>query len=177
VTSASFASSAVCALAQDRLKTFPGYEQYERMVREIPTAVQPGAVSVTWTSDTTFEYSRAGKRYRFDVRARQAAEAPAQAEAPRRNPGQARLEQPERGRQFEIAKSPDGRFTAVYRDRNIYLTGADEAETAITTDGAASSRTKYGTASWASARRCGGRPTVAGLRTTASTNRRCRTST
>jgi dipeptidyl-peptidase-4 len=148
LTSASFALSAVCAAAQDRLKAMPGYEQYQRMVREIPTAIQSGSVSVTWTSNTTFEYTRGGKHYRFDVAARRAVDAPAPPDAPRRTRDRSRVEQPERGRQFEVAKSPDGTLTAVHRDRNIYLSDADGHETAITTDGAASTRIKYGTASW-----------------------------
>jgi len=34
-------------LAQDRLKTMPGYEQYQRMARQIPTALKSGALTAT----------------------------------------------------------------------------------------------------------------------------------
>jgi dipeptidyl-peptidase-4 len=34
--------------AQDRLKTMPGYEQYQKMSREIPGSVKPGLLSVVW---------------------------------------------------------------------------------------------------------------------------------
>ena len=59
--------------AQDRLKTLPGYERYERMSREIPGSVVSGALEATWQDDgRTFEYVRDGKRYRYDVAARRA---------------------------------------------------------------------------------------------------------
>ena len=34
------------AAAQDRLKTMPGYEQYQRMSKEIARAVKPGTSAV-----------------------------------------------------------------------------------------------------------------------------------
>ena len=59
--------------AQDRLKTLPGYERYERMSGEIPGSVVSGALEATWQDDgRTFEYVRDGKRYRYDVAARRA---------------------------------------------------------------------------------------------------------
>ena len=61
--------------AQDRLKTMPGYEQYQKMSAQIPGAVRSGAVSGTWSADGSgVEYSLDGKRYRFDVAARSATE-------------------------------------------------------------------------------------------------------
>ncbi|HZP48869.1 MAG TPA: DPP IV N-terminal domain-containing protein [Vicinamibacterales bacterium] len=133
--------------AQDRLRTYPRYEQYARATREFPRAVRSGAVSATWTGPTTFEYSRDGKRYRFDVTTRQAVEAP---EQPPPSPHAAlpHGEGPDRGRQFEAATSPDGALTARYRDRNVYLVDAEGRETAVTRDGSAERRVKYGTASW-----------------------------
>jgi len=125
----------------------PHYDDYARAVREFPRLVRSGAVAVTWTSDTTFEYSRDGKHYRFDVRTKAANEAPASANASASG-AMPHGEMPDRGRQLESATSPDGRFTATYRDRNVYITDADGHETAVTTDGAAGTRVKYGTASW-----------------------------
>lgn len=52
-----------------------------------------------------------------------------------------------RGRQFTEALAPDRSIKAVYRDRNIVLVEGD-AERPLTTDGSASSRVKYGSASW-----------------------------
>jgi len=53
------------ALAQDRLKTMPGYERFERISRESTNAFKSGALSVTWTNGgAAFEFQRDGKRFR-----------------------------------------------------------------------------------------------------------------
>jgi dipeptidyl-peptidase 4 len=136
-------------LAQDRLKTMPGYEQYQRMARQIPTAVKSGSLAAAWTEGgTSVEYTRDGKRYRFDLPSRQTIDVgtPDDRQNGRRQPSPG---QPERGRQFESALSPDGRLKAIYKDRNLWLSAADGTnEIAITTDGSPATRVKYGTASW-----------------------------
>src|ERR1043166_6494095 len=59
--------------AQDRLKTMPGYDRFQRMSREIPGSVKLGALAVRWKDDgSSFEYAWNGKRYRFDVATKQA---------------------------------------------------------------------------------------------------------
>src|SRR5262245_7057668 len=142
--------------AQDRLKSMPGYAQHERMAREIPTAVKTGALAATWTADSrVLSYMRNGKRYTFDVATRQTIEgagagrSAASAGGPHK-PGAstAAPDEPERGRQFTTASSPDGTLKALYRDRNVYLVSSDGTEQPITTDGSVSSRVKYGTATW-----------------------------
>jgi dipeptidyl-peptidase-4 len=56
---------------------------------------------------------------------------------------------PERGRQFTSAESPDKKFKAVYKNRNLYLEDlTTKTELAITSDGSDQNRVKYGTASW-----------------------------
>src|SRR5579871_5095141 len=134
--------------AQDRLRTFPRYEEYARAQREFPRAVRSGALAVNWTSDTTFEYSRDGKHYRFDVVGKQAAEVPERAGMPASLARSGHGYEPERGRQYGTETSPDGTRTATYRDRNVYLTTSEGREIAVTTDGSAAARIKYGTASW-----------------------------
>jgi hypothetical protein len=37
--------------AQDRLKTMPGYQQYQKMLQAIPGAVKLGSLGVTWSPD------------------------------------------------------------------------------------------------------------------------------
>ena len=103
-----FATAAIMLLvfatsswAQDRLKTYPGYERYSRISREIPSAVRSGALQVSWTDTTQFEYTLDGKRYRYDARSLSATEIPLPTDAPRRGG-------PERGRQYDSAISPDG---------------------------------------------------------------------
>jgi dipeptidyl-peptidase-4 len=133
--------------AQDRLKTMPGYAHYEQMSREIPSAVRSGGLSVTWIDARTFEYSRDGKRYRYDVQSRTTT-GPTSA-APQELSGRGGRGGPARGRQVESTVSPDGKLKASYRDRNLWLSdGTGSADTAITTDGSEKMRIKYATASW-----------------------------
>src|SRR5919201_982644 len=134
-------------LVQDRLQTMAEYQHYERMAREIPSAIKSGALSVTWTDNTTFEYTHDGKQFRFDVAALRSSELTGTAARHRRRPQDG---EPERGRQFESALSPDGKLKAVYRNRNVWLIDlASGRERAVTTDGSTESRVKYGTATWA----------------------------
>src|SRR6185437_13760583 len=59
--------------AQDRIKSMPGYAQYERMSREIPASVTLGSISPQWQDDSSsFEYVFDGKRYSFDIATRKA---------------------------------------------------------------------------------------------------------
>ena len=51
-------------LAQDRLKTMPGYEQYQRIAPQIPAALKSGALAARWTDDgKSVEYTREGRQY------------------------------------------------------------------------------------------------------------------
>jgi dipeptidyl-peptidase-4 len=134
--------------AQDRLKGMPGYAQYEKIAREIPSAVKSGALAVTWRDPQSFEYARDGKRYRYDVATHSAAEVPA-AGPPESTGRGGRAGGPARGRQVDSSTSPNGKLKAFYRDRNLWLSDAAGAnETPITTDGSDQARIKYGTASW-----------------------------
>src|SRR5688572_25643060 len=69
--------------AQDRLKTMPGYESYQRMAPRIPGSVRLGVVEVAWDpAGKTFDYSvpqgrgADPKRFRFDFATGKAAEIP-----------------------------------------------------------------------------------------------------
>jgi dipeptidyl-peptidase-4 len=149
------------ASAQDRLKSMPGYDQFQKMSREIPSSVKAGALAVQWKADgSSFEYAWGGKRYRYDVAARQATVigdapegtgrgAPGFGGAGGRGRGAQGGQQPARGRQFDSAESPDGKLKAFYKDRNVWLSAADgSGPVALTTDGSEKDRVKYGTASW-----------------------------
>lgn len=147
------------AIAQDRLKTMPGYERYERMSQAILDSVKSGSVSVTWENGgTAFEYSKNGKRYRYDIplqkevelgpRTNTVIEPAAPAREGRRN-FRNRSRGVARGRQLTSASSPDGQWKAFYRENNLWLSDPRGSnELAITRDGSAQSRTKYGSASW-----------------------------
>ena len=137
-------------VAQDRLRTMPGYESFKRVENEGPL-VRGGALAASWVDANTIEYSQRGKHYRFDVTARRATEAESaeQGSGERARPAPPATELPERGRQFTTATSPDGRLQARYRDRNVWLGPANGGdERAVTTDGSTASRVKDGTASW-----------------------------
>jgi dipeptidyl-peptidase 4 len=141
--------------AQDRLKTMPGYEQYQKMSGEILGSVKSGALSVVWRDGgQAFEYRKDGKTYRYAIASRTAAEvAPSGENNPtpqgafrgrRREAGG-----PERGRQYDSSLSPNGKLKVFYRDRNLWLSDANGGnEAAVTTDGNEKTRVKYGSASW-----------------------------
>ena len=141
----------VVGAAQDRLPAMPGYQQFQKVSQESRDAVSSGAVTVTWQDARSFDYTRDGKRYRYDVAAKSATEvgaAPAAEPAGGRGRG-GRGGGPARGRQFESADSPDTTLRAVYRNRNLYVVDvASNAEVAVTSDGNEKDRTKNGTGSW-----------------------------
>jgi dipeptidyl-peptidase 4 len=108
--------------------------------------------AVAWIDGgRAFEYERDGKRYRYDVAHRRASEI-GQPEAP--EPGRERAlvsiaDVPERGRQAASTTSPDGSLKAFYKDRNLWISAADDHDArAVTTGGSISGRVKYGNASW-----------------------------
>jgi dipeptidyl-peptidase 4 len=138
--------------AQDRLKSMPGYDRYQKVAPQVVGAVQSGALNGTWSADSrTFEYEFDGKRYRFDLAAKTSIDIGAAVTAPagrggRGGRGGAGIE---RGRQATSAESPDGRLKAFYRDRNLWISDtAGTNDAAITSDGSDTDRIKYGTASW-----------------------------
>jgi dipeptidyl-peptidase-4 len=138
--------------AQDRLKLMPGYTQYEKMRRDGTNAVKLGSLTGTWKDEgKAFEFNYDGQRRRFDAVANAQtvlSNAPGRGpRGPRRGEGERR----ERGRQFTSAVSPDGKQVAFYRDYNLWLapTNTDRSNAvAITTEGNAKSRLKFGSASW-----------------------------
>lgn len=144
---------AVCLMpvgAQDRLKTMPGYDQFQKMAAQIQGSVKSGALQVKWLDGgKAFEFRRDGKNYRYDVATRTSAEAePSSAAAPAPT-GRMGRGGPERGRQFDSATSPDGKLKAFYRNRNLWLSDSSGGnETAVTTEGNEKTRIKFGSASW-----------------------------
>ena len=149
------------AHAQDRLKTMPGYDQYQRMAPQIASALgggggrgfggRGGGAAINWSPDSkTVEFTRAGRSFVLDVATDKITEAAAAGVATPAGRGRgAGGGQPARGRQFEFAIAPVGNHRAAYRDRNIWVgdsTGANAVQ--ITTDGSVATRIKNGTASW-----------------------------
>jgi dipeptidyl-peptidase-4 len=143
------AFAAGLSTAQDRLKTYPGYEQFQKMSKEYQGAVKSGALQVKWADDgKSFTYNRDGKSWKYDLAAKKAVES-GTAPATPEGLGGRRVGGPERGRQFTEAVSPDKKLKAFYRDRNVWLSDADgKNEIAVTTEGSVKDRIKYGSASW-----------------------------
>ena len=141
------------AYAQDRLQAMPGFEQFQKMSREIPGSVKLGSLAVQWKDDgSSFEYAWDGKRYRYDVASRQATAIGDAAQAAFPGGGRGRgagQGAPARGRQIESTESPDKMLKAFHKDRNLWLSAADGSNAqAITSDGSDKDRVKYATASW-----------------------------
>lgn len=139
------------AIAQNRLPTMPRYDRYEKMRREIAGSVRRAAIQPRWEDGgKSFVYSWQGKQYRFTLASKKTVEIqggadPEPAPAGRRGGTQ----QPARGRQFDRERSPDGKWTALYRDFNVWLQPqGGGAEVLVTTDGSAKDRIKNGIASW-----------------------------
>ncbi len=147
----SLALSVKPVTAQDRLKSMPGYDQFQRMSPNIPGSVKTGALQVAWKDGgKAFEYRKDGKLLRYTIATKQATEATSTGtDTAGDETGRRRRGGPERGRQFDSAASPDTKLKAVYHNRNLWLSNADGSnEIAITTDGDEKKRIKYGNASW-----------------------------
>jgi len=78
VVAAGLAAAAFVAspLAQDRLHSMPGYDQYQKMTALIQqNAIVSGAVTAQWAPDeSSFTYTNGGKSYRFDMKTMAATE-------------------------------------------------------------------------------------------------------
>jgi len=143
-------------LAQDRLKTMPGYARYQEVGKKIQGSLKSGALSVKWPEGgKSLEYRQGGKNWSLDLASLKASEAPeakADADADRGGrPGRrgAGGGGPARGRQFSSALSPDGKLKAFCRERNLWISDAEgKNEFAVTTDGNEKQRTKNAVASW-----------------------------
>lgn len=150
---------------QDRLPKMPGYEQYQKMSREIPSSVRPGTLSVTWKDGgKALDYRLDGKLFHHDlttgkVETKAAEGKDAGTPAGKKGKGFGQRGggggggQPPggiaRGRQAGSATAPDGSLRAFYKDRNLWLAdGKGVLEMPITTDGSEKARIKNGIASW-----------------------------
>lgn len=163
LAAAGLAVAAASTEAQDRLKSMPGYDRYERMVPQI-AEVAAGVTyrsftqngpAISWRPDSKVVfYQSGGAIHMFDVETRKRIDTPpAMAATPATPAGRGGrrvgVGTPERGRQFAAAVAPVGNHRAIYKDRNVWIgdsTGANAF--AVTTDGSDKNRVKYGTASW-----------------------------
>jgi dipeptidyl-peptidase-4 len=133
------------SVAQDKLKSMPGYERYQKISPQIRASVKTGALTVKWSDDgSSFNYERDKKVYRYTVKTKTTTEV-GDAPAPERR----NMTGPARGRQAQSTNSPDGKWKAYTKDRNMYLSTADgSGAIAITSDGNDETQVKYGIATW-----------------------------
>lgn len=131
--------------AQDKLKTMPGYDQYQKVAPQIRSAVKTGDLSVTWNEEgSSFDYVQDKKLYTYSLKTKKISE---KGEAPPTE--RRRFNGPVRGRQYDFADSPDGKRKAFTKDRNMYLSNADGSDViTITSDGNEDNQVKYGIATW-----------------------------
>lgn len=133
------------SFGQDKLKNMPGYSQYQKTGTQIRTSVKMGSLNnVKWSDDgSAFDYEQDKKLFRYTLKTKQAAELGA---APEQGNG---FRGAARGRQSASALSPDGKWKAFTKDRNMYMSLADGSNaTAITTDANETNQIKYGIATW-----------------------------
>jgi len=150
---------APAAMAQSRIKSMPGHEDWAKVVPQISGAIRTGAVAPVWAGDSrSFDYIIDGVRWRFDVAtktARQVAEDAGEAQpsgpavqsaAPANSSGLILARG--RGREADVV-SPDGALRAFSRDHNVWIVptaGGDEKQ--VSTDGGAAARIRNGVGSY-----------------------------
>ena len=163
--------------AQDRLPHYPGYDQYQKMNRELRGEVfTPGRLTVTWTDGGKgFDYQWSGKSFHYDTTRHTLVEKLHQRR--RHRTGRARRCGGRRGgrggssqgrrrggnviggggsiggggiaRNLSSATtSPDGKFRAFARGNNLWISDPDGGggEMAVTANGSAKNRIRYGIA-------------------------------
>lgn len=142
---AALATTISVSQAQDKLKSMPGHEQYQKIAPQLRSAVKPGSLNVNWAEDgKSFTYAENGKLQSFSVKTKKVTEV---GDIPR--PERRAYNRPARGRQFDSAESPDGKYNAFTKDRNMYLSDPDGSNViAITSDGNEENQVKYGIATW-----------------------------
>lgn len=131
--------------AQDKLKSMPGYDQYQKVAPHIRGSIKPGSLTGKWSDDGSyFEYELDKKVYRYTIKTKKVTEVGPAPEVEPRN-----FNRPARGRQFDFANSPDEKWRAYTKDRNMYLSHADGSNPiAITKDANEENQIKYGIATW-----------------------------
>lgn len=134
-------------IAQDKLKKMPGYVQYKKMAPQLYSSIKQMPSAVKWAAnEKSFTYIENEKTYTYDVNKKKATQI---TPAPKQELDKKRGKRPARGRQYASAISPDKKFNAFTKDRNMYISNADGTDpVAITTKGNMTNQLKYGIATW-----------------------------
>lgn len=152
--------------AQDRIKKMPGYDHYKKMSALMPKAGKSGGgkfgfggpALATWKNGgAVVEYQKGGETYHFDLttKTEKAGSAPDDGKGEggkgklAGGKGKGKAAGVTRGRQATASPSPDGKYRAIYRDRNLWLADVKaKTETQVTTEGDEKKRIKFATGSW-----------------------------
>lgn len=140
------------AFAQQWIKSMPGYARYKEIAPQIRSSVKQGQIQANWAEDgRSFEYNWDGKKYRYDIKKKNAEEI---GEAGKNEDMYARFSRmngnrPQRGRQYAEETSPDKTMKAIYKNGNVFITDSTgNNEIAVTTEGSIEKRFTFGTATW-----------------------------
>lgn len=139
------------ALAQDRLTTLPGYQDARELRSKMAGSYTLARLAVSWINDSTFTYQEGNEWVVFDCKSLKETRQANKPEIPvAPNTGGGRTgRQPGRGRQFTEVFSPaNEKVKAVYKDNNVWIDKGDGTLAAVTTDGSAATKVKYGSGSW-----------------------------
>lgn len=138
-------SAFTIATAQDKLKNMPGYEQYSEVAPKIRGSVKLAPTYFSWNDDSrSFKYAKEKEYFKYTI-----GEGETPADVDNENSGRSWGNRPARGRQYASTESPDGKYVAFTKDRNMYFKNADGSDTiAITTNGNQENHLKYGIATW-----------------------------
>ncbi len=142
-------------MAQSRIKSMPGYDNWARVAPEIPRAVKLGSINPEWADDSkSFEFELEGKRWRFDLEKMASAEAPPKvvdADTPSlapAAPSASLVLARGRGKETEVFTT-DRRTRAFTRDGNLWISDANgQNEKQVTTDGGPATRIRNGVGSY-----------------------------
>ncbi|MCH7945049.1 MAG: DPP IV N-terminal domain-containing protein, partial [Armatimonadetes bacterium] len=143
---------ACSVLAQDRLAGMIDISERTAKKSEIQAAMKIARPTLRWIDGKTLAMKDGDEWYEIDASSgarKKLAEPPAATRRQRPDDPNSGRDRPARGRQYTEEFSPDGAKRAFYRDGNMWLSDADGGnESAITTEGDESKRTKFGSASW-----------------------------
>lgn len=153
------AMAAPAAMAQSRIESLPGYQQWADVSGQIGNSIKTGAIIPLWAKDSrSFDYEVSGVRWRFDLatghthrvvtpEGETPATGPAAPAAAPASTGALVLARG-RGREADVV-SPDGKLRAFSRDQNMWLTPAEGGpEKQLTTDGGVAARIRHGVGSY-----------------------------
>lgn len=147
------------AFAQECVNPTFSTKRFTEVSQQIQNSAKLGILNVEWKDDgKAFEFTRDGKKYRYDIAAGEQKEIDPKASSSDASSKHSKVavtrharwsEMPARAQQFKTALSPDKKFMGVCLDRNLLLVNLENHhEFAVTSDGSEQSRIHYAAANW-----------------------------